>query len=35
MLTASHSSEETVEDAVIFAETLSDEYSGKATVIQL
>jgi hypothetical protein len=35
MLTASHSSEETLEDAVIFAETLSDEYSGKATVIQL
>jgi hypothetical protein len=35
MLTASHSAEETLEDAVIFAETLSDEYFGKATIIQL
>jgi hypothetical protein len=34
MLTASHSSDETLEDAVRFAEMLSDEYAGKVTIIE-
>ena len=35
MLTASHGPEETLEDAVLLAEQLSDEFAGPATVVEL
>jgi hypothetical protein len=34
MLTASHSVDETLDDAVLLAEQLSDEFAGPATVVE-